>query len=363
MRITHIITTIELGGAEKQLYILAKSQVEHGYHVEICFLKGKPELKQALENSGVRVSEELINQNPLIQILLLRRKIRRDSNSIFHAHLPRSELMLAIAGGSKFKTVASKHNAEPFFPRAPKFLSRALSRFSASRTQVIIAISKSVREFVHNSREVPSARSVSIAHYGYSSESKTNHARIATFQREFELEPETVVIGTISRLEKQKDLGTLLLAFKIFHSRVNDSKLLIVGAGSLRQELEQRALELEISDSVVWVGRTEEIQEFLHLLDVFVLTSLYEGFGLVLLEAMVAGLPVVASNISAIPEVLGTNHPGLCEVHNPEDFANKIYRSVSFKKSEVLKTNETRLSLFSPESSFREIENLYNFFE
>ena len=361
MRITHIITTIELGGAEKQLYILAKSQVEHGYDVEICFLKGKPELKQALENSGVRVCEELINRNPLIQIFLLRRKIRRDSDSIFHAHLPRSELMLAMAGGSQFKTVASKHNAEPFFPKAPKFLSRALSRFSASRTQVIIAISKSVRQFVYNSREVPLARSVSVAHYGYSPESKTNHARIATFQKEFKLERDTVVIGTISRLEKQKDLGTLLLAFKIFHSRVNNSKLLLVGAGSLRKELELQALELEISDSVIWVGKTAEVQEFLHLLDVFVLTSLYEGFGLVLLEAMVAGLPIVASNISAIPEVLGTDHPGLCEVRDPKDFADKIYQSVNLDKAEVLKTNETRLRLFNPESSFREIENFYNF--
>ena len=363
MRVIHIITTIELGGAEKQLYILAKSQIENGYDVELCYLKGEPELKEALENSGVRVSEELINRNPLFQILLLRRKIRRNSDSIFHAHLPRSELMLAMAGGSKFKTVASKHNAEPFFPKAPKFLSRALSQFSSSRTQVIIAISKSVREYVHSSREVPATRTVNIAHYGYSPESKANCARIETFQKEFQLERETVVIGTISRLEKQKDLGTLLLAFKIFQSNVNNSKLLIVGAGSLRRELELKALELEISDSVIWAGRTSEVQEILHLLDVFVLTSLYEGFGLVLLEAMVAGLPIVASNISAIPEVLGTTHPGLCEVSNPEDFADKIYQSISFKKSEVLKANETRLSLFSPESSFREIENLYNSIE
>lgn len=363
MRVTHIITTIELGGAEKQLNILAKSQVEHGYDVEVYFLKGKPELKQALENSGVRVCEEFVNRNPLIQIFLLRRKIRRDSDSIFHAHLPRSELMLAIAGGSQFKTVASKHNAEPFFPKAPKFLSRALSQFSASRTQLIIAISKSVSEFVYSSREVPSDRRVNVAHYGYSPESKTNHARIESLQKEFKLEGKTVVIGTISRLEKQKDLGTLLLAFKIFHSRVNDSKLLLVGAGSLRDELELQALELEISDSVIWVGRTAEVQEILHLLDVFVLTSLYEGFGLVLLEAMIAGLPIVATNISAIPEVLGIHHPGLCEVRNPEDFADKIFQSVRLDESEVLRMNKTRLDLFSPESSFREIENLYSFFK
>jgi glycosyltransferase involved in cell wall biosynthesis len=361
MKITHIITTIELGGAEKQLYILAKSQVAHGYDVEIFFLKGRPELKQALEDSGVRVSDELINRNPLIQIALLWRKIRRDSDSIFHAHLPRAELLLAAAGGRKFKTVASKHNAEPFFPKAPAFLSRALSRFSASRTRVIIAISKSVSDFVFTSREVPSTRTVNVAYYGYSLESKASHTRIDALQKELRLEPGTVVIGTISRLEKQKDLGTLLLAFKIFHSQVNDSKLLVVGAGSLRQHLELRALELEIGDYVIWVGRTAEVLEILQLLDVFVLTSLYEGFGLVLLEAMGAGLPVVASNISAIPEVLGTNHPGLCDVGNPEDFAFKINQSVGFKKSEVLKTNISRLSLFTPELSFREIEKLYNF--
>ena len=363
MKIIHIITTIELGGAEKQLYFLAKSQIEHGYEVEVCFLKGKPELRQALENSGVSISEELINRNPLIQVHLLRKRIRRDCDSIFHAHLPRSELMLALAGGSNFKTVASKHNAEPFFPKAPKFLSRALSRFSASRTQIIIAISKSVKEFLYTSGEVPSKKKVNIAYYGYYSESKANHTRIYTLQKKFNLESKTIVIGTISRLEKQKDLGTLLLAFKIFHSRLTNSKLLIVGAGSLRHELELRTHELGISNYVVWVGRTEKIEEILHLLDVFVLTSLYEGFGLVLLEAMFAGLPIVASNISAIPEVLGTNHPGLCKVGDPKDFADKIIQSVGLKKSEVLKINESRLKLFRPESAFREVEYLYRFFE
>ena len=363
MRINHIITTIELGGAEKQLSILAKSQVEHGYDVEITYLKGKPELKQALEISGVRVSKELVNRNLLMQFLLLRRKIRRDSDCIFHAHLPRSELILALAGGRKFKTVASKHNAEPFFPKAPRSVSRALSQFAAYRTQVIIAISKSVKEFVYSSREIPSSRSVSIALYGHSSTSQANLAKVNSLKKKMKLENETVVIGTISRLEKQKDLGTLLQAFKIFHNKENNSRLLIIGAGSLREELESRATELGINECVVWVGKTAEVQEILQLLDVFVLTSLYEGFGLVLLEAMAAGLPVVASNISAIPEVLGTKHPGLCKVGDPEDFADKIYRSVKLNNSEVLETNKIRLALFSPESSFREIEYLYNLLE
>ena len=268
--------------------------------------------------------------------------------------------MLALAGGRKFKTVSSKHNAECFFPKAPKLISRAFSRFAAHRTQVIIAISKSVREFVYSSHEVSLSRSVNIAYYGCSSTAKASLSRVDALRKELKLEDEPTIIGTISRLEKQKDLGTLLDAFKLFNQKTYHSKLLIVGGGSLRQDLERRAFELEISDRVVWVGRTAEVQEFLQLFDVFVLTSLYEGFGLVLLEAMVAGLPIVASNISAIPEVLGAGHPGLCEVGNSGEFARKIQQSLDYKVSDVSKINNSRLEIFSPSSSFREIDRLYN---
>lgn len=74
---------------------------------------------------------------------------------------------------------------------------------------------------------------------------------------------------------------------------------------------------------MVWLGRTDRIIESLKLMDCFVLASQYEGFGLVLLEAMSANIPIVASNVSAIPEVLGIEHPLLSTPGDPNDFAKK----------------------------------------
>jgi hypothetical protein len=123
-KITHLITTIERGGAEKQLLILASEQVKSGLKVEVFYLKGKPELKTEFEATGVLVNSNLVGYNFLKQILILSKYLRNFPSPI-HAHLPKSELIAAFAVSKKY-FIFSRHNAEPFWLGSPKIISNLL---------------------------------------------------------------------------------------------------------------------------------------------------------------------------------------------------------------------------------------------
>lgn len=103
------------------------------------------------------------------------------------------------------------------------------------------------------------------------------------------------VIGHVGRLEEEKNHNFLLEIFAKLHTKQPQSILLLVGDGSYRQFIEERIIELRISDCVCLVGKTDNVSDYLHVMDVFVFPSLFEGFGLSLLEAQCSGLRCIGS--------------------------------------------------------------------
>ena len=176
----------------------------------------------------------------------------------------------------------------------------------------------------------------------------------------FRKNSEPFVVGTIGRLVPQKDFPTLLRAFSlVLHEKPNAS-LVIIGDGAEKDALSELAQNLSIANKVFWVGKTSNVYAYLSRMDVFVLSSIYEGFGLVLVEAMVGGVPIVASRNSAIPEVLGDNHPGLARTGDSADFASKILMMAN-PSVRVLTLEEqgSRLHRFDPSEMAREILKVY----
>lgn len=347
----HLITTINRGGAENQLLILVKEQVSQGFEVHVVFLKGEPELESDFVKAGALVHSELANVSPLFQPFKFR-KIIKGADAIVHAHLPRAELV-ALLTFTKFKFFASRHNAEPFFPGAPKILSNFLSRLVELRSNKVIAISNAVRDFLVDRGEVSQPNNIEVIHYGYQRQIKREVDSTNSKSRIFKL-------GTISRLTEQKDIPTMISAFRIYKDESRLSSLSILGAGSLEAELRETVKVMGVAESVNFLGRSSSIYNFLTGLDVFILTSKYEGFGMVLLEAMDAGIPIVASRNSAIPEVLGDDFPGLCTTGDSRDFFEKInslndpvYREL------VLSMQSARLELFEAQAMSQKIRQVY----
>ena len=347
----HLITTINRGGAENQLLILVKEQIRQGFEVHVVYLKGEPELRADFVASGALVHSELASLSPLIQPFKFRRLIQGKS-AIVHAHLPRAELV-ALLTFKKFKLFTSRHNAEPFFPGAPRVISNFLSRLVEIRSIKIMAISNAVKNFLVARGEVKHSENIEVVHYGYQMRFGGNVARESQTGK-------ITKLGTISRLTSQKDIPTMLSAFLEYKARSPASSLSILGAGPLESELKNLSKSLGLSDSVNFLGRSSRIYDFLSELDAFILTSKYEGFGMVLLEAMDAGIPVIASNNSAIPEVLGDDFPGLCTTGESKEFCKKIdFLNDPVYRKMILDKQGVRLQLFGADVMSQKINEIY----
>lgn len=355
--VIHVITTIERGGAENQLLLLAASQVASGRKVTVVPLKGKTELKRAFLDLKVQVNVSLLNKPTVVQIWKLKR-IMRKSDVICHAHLPRAELICAATFCSR-NLIVTRHNTERFFPGAHSLISRILSNFVVIRAHRVIAISEAVRIFLQKSKEIFATTKVDVIRYGINCPQVIDKEVAKNIRNKYS-KYAYPVIGTIGRLVDQKDYPTLIKGFQIFLSQYPHARLLIAGEGPKRNEIEHLIQQLKIDDNVVMIGKIAEVFEFYSVLDLFVLASKYEGLGLVLLEAMCAGIPIVASNISAIPEVLGLDHPGLTLSGDASDFALKMKLLIDNEtQASIQDLQKLRLKNFSIEKMRASIEIIY----
>ena len=346
-KVTHLITTIERGGAEKQLLILARNQIKQGLNVEVFYLKGKPELKANFEEAGIKVNSLLADQSFIFQVTKFRKFLRNNEGPI-HTHLPQAELVAALSC-KKNKFIISRHNFEPFWPNKPKFVSILLSRFVTSRAASGIAISNAIKNYLLVTKEISKDFKFSIIYYGFdhkenflSDSNKIINEKLNS-TKNFKL-------GTIGRLVPGKNYPTMLKAVERIVSVYPSVKFFIVGGGTSEHELIGICKDLKIENNVIWLGRTEHIREFLSKIDLFIFASKGEGFGLVLLEAMLADKPILAANNSAVPEVLGLNYKGLFPTDDYKLLSDKVLELINNQAvSDSLVTGyKEQIKLFDP---------------
>jgi len=352
--VCHVITTIDSGGAETQLLALASAQKKANMSVEVIFLKDLPTLRNRFIDSGIQILNQYSGLNFIRQILKLAKR-RSDTNTVFHAHLPRAEILCAIAL-KRNSFVITRHNAERFFPRAPAIVSQLLSKFVQRRAFTTILISQAVKDYVIDNGELSKRLTNRIIYYGVS-------ATLYKLPTKMSFSPSKKVrLGCISRLVPQKNLPLLLQAARNLTDMNDfDFSLKVLGNGPLEASLNKLCKTLEIQEFVSFDGKLEDVSLFYNELDLFVLTSNYEGFGLVLLEAMQFGVPIVARNISAIPEVLGLEHPGLINSGDPQEFASVIHSLIvdSRLRQSCLEHQKKQLSKFSLDKTVRAHTEVY----
>lgn len=119
------------------------------------------------------------------------------------------------------------------------------------------------------------------------------------------------IIGTVGRLTPQKAHHIFLKAAAIIKKSLDHAKFIIVGEGELRQELERQARQLGLTEDVLFTGHRRDVPELLSVFDIFVLSSLYEGLPLSILEAMAMAKPIVATGVDGVPEAVVDGETGI----------------------------------------------------
>lgn len=195
-------------------------------------------------------------------------------------------------------------------------------------------------EIVHNG--------INLNLYKKSFENKMNK------RQELDIDMETFVIGNIGRLEKQKNQSYLLDVFSELLKIIPESKLLLIGEGSLRKELENKIQSMNLNSNVLLLGERKDIPDLLAIMDVFVMTSIYEGLPMVGLEAQAAGLKLVLADTISPDTKVTDNVTFVSLDETPEGWVNKIIKKpYSNKMTKELETYDVSYTT-------KQMEKIYN---
>ncbi len=354
--VVHVITTTNRGGAENQLPLLAREQVKMGAKVFVIDLKGESELARDFVDSGVSVIDNLLNKSFLDQIIGLRRILADlPPDTVIHAHLPQAELVCSFAKRNN-PLVITRHFGGKFKPNSHMFFSSMLGLIATCRASKVIAISESVKQVLIKNKEVFRNSSLEVIHYGF--DRSSFRSQVAEIRGGLILPP--IALGTVSRLSSEKNVHLIIEAYSELRKKFNLSNLRIIGVGPLESDLKSLCIKLGVESQVEFLGKKKEIAEFMNDLDVFILASSFEGFGMVLVEAMAIGKRIVASRNSAIEEILGgTNCGVLFETGNLNSLIAAIEEALELDYDLMAADQNERLNDYEIGSTAAKILSVY----
>jgi glycosyltransferase involved in cell wall biosynthesis len=315
MQVTHVIKATGLAGAEAHLVALLPALGAHGVACRLIVLAAPGRAPQdflaAARAAGIAVETLPIyaDFDPTLAFRLAGR-LRAARPDILHTHLIHADLHGAAAAALARlpRVIITRHNDDPF-RRLP--VMRLLNRAAIGRARRLIAISHALAGFVPRYEGAPSEKVVTI-HYGLDPQAYLARAKAGAFRREMGWGGEAPMVLFAGRLAWQKGVEGLLAAWGSVAAQCPAAQLVIAGDGPQRAQLERLAASLDSgSNSVHFLGWRHDLPSLMVAADLLVVPSLWEGFGLVTLEAMAAGKPVVASRVSALPEIVADGETGL----------------------------------------------------
>ena len=329
MKVSIFLPSLAGGGAERMALNLIHGLLEKEVNVDLVVASLSGELANNLPDqlNLVNFATEHVSRAlfPLIRYL---RKEKPDIlfSGIDHANIV--AILAALFSFTKVQRVISVHQVGTSFRRIhtgfKENLVQSLSKFIFPMAHKIVAVSLGVKADLVQNMNIPRDKVVVI---GNPILSENVFSWLADTEHEKELEPRIVAIG---RLSKEKDFETLIHAFYLVNQSL-PSQLVIYGEGQERNALELLSGELGIQNRVKMPGFQRDIFSVLPLARVCVLSSLTEGFGNVIVEALACGVPVVSTDCPVGPrEILMDGEYGkLVPVGNPTLMANAIVETLS----------------------------------
>ncbi len=311
LRVLHVVSSLLVGGMEQFVVRLAAEQSGRGHAVKIIGLRGGPLLERA-QQSGVP-ARAIEQDNKILRTLSFISQARAFRPDVINAHNPVAlrYAMLPFLG-SRVRIVMTRHGQEEVLELPSP---RTLSKVGA-----VIAVSEAAARAFRRHRP-GSADKVVMIRNGAEAAVPTKSRK--TIRDEIGIDGSAFVGTIVARVDHLKGHDTLLRAAA--ELRALPLEIVVVGDGARRNEFERLAEELNIARRVRFLGYRTDIADLLAASDFFVLPSLTEGTPLSVLEAMMQGLPIVASDVGGLPELVVNGSEGiLLPPGDPQGVASAI---------------------------------------
>ena len=306
-RLLLVVDSLDIGGAERQVVDLAIALHRKGHEVVVaCSVGG--ELSGLLQEGGIPVRVllgRLVKRRfSLAFARKLRKLIKGEGFDLVHAHVYASASAAAVATlGQNVPLVVTEHSEGSW----RTWRARQMSRWIYRRAKHVVAVSSPIRRLLLDEYRVPPQHVILVPN-AVTPNSGSTLRESPSLSDQWREGP---LVGVVAQLKPEKGLSNFLEAAARVSRLLPDVRFLVVGDGPLRGELEGLAEGLGVGRHVRFLGFRSDARALVELLDVLVVPSLSEGAPLVVLEAMAAGIPVVASAVGGIPDQIRHEKEGL----------------------------------------------------
>ena len=322
IRVMHLINSYSLAGAEKLAFDIVTRIDKARFEVFICSIASikdniERDMREKLENCGVKTLtiNKILTKQRFISIVKLVRILSKNKIDILHTHCPSPDFYgRASAFLSHLNLVFSTiHNTKGY--------SLWRERVMKNITTKYIAISEEVEEYALKILKIPTKK-IKIIYNGIDVENYLN----CLVKKENKLKKLGIknygkIITTIGRVNEQKGHIYFIKAAELVLKKFPDTYFLIIGDTQNDKYLYQKLIKIikskNLKNKIMFTGIRQDIPEILAISDVFVLPSIYEGFSLVTIEAAMAGLPIVGTDVGSIRQIVIDGENGL--IVHPKD--------------------------------------------
>lgn len=349
--VLHLITNVNIGGAEKTLLRTMKHFNKNMFNHVIVTLRPYGTLFTQFTKAGVNIqSLEMKNQCDILALFKYLNILKKNQPDIVVAYLFHA-LTFAVIG-------------KIFFPKTFLVHYKRSVTFASYIRDILGNIYKFFVDYLIGiSHGVIASESKARFHLGLNSYVVYNGIELPKKPVRENTGKKIIIIGTIARLNEAKGLTYLLdsaMQLKTMHYQV---KFIIVGGGILYSKLKDMIVKMNLVDSVELKGEIINVERYLKMFDIFILPSLYEGFGNVFIEAMSYMIPVIGTNVTGINEIISNNINGiLIKPKSTNDITRAIIQLIEnprLRKNLGKEGRKTVEKKFTIQQTVKGLENIF----
>ena len=372
IKILHVITHLPIGGAQDNTLYTVELLDKEKYDISLCCNLDGELVERAKKVEAIKLFDipflgrEVSPYRDIRAFLSLYKLFKEEDFTIIHTHSSKAGLLARLAAVLN-KTPIVIHTIHgfafnDFMNGLKKNFFIYLEKLLAKWTDVLITVSNLNKKKIID-LNIAHENKIKNIYSGIDLSLFTNK-RNDEFRKELNLENDHLLLGSVGRLSNQKDPITMIEAFGIISKPFPNAHLALVGDGELKGKILEKIDQLKLNDRIHLTGNKNNPWSVYHSMDLFIMSSIYEGLGRSITEALSCGVPVVCTDVEGVPEIVRDNITGI--LVRPKDsnkLADAIIRTLNDMETAKKMAEEGRRFVndnFDVNKMVNDIDSLYN---